>query len=71
LVIFVAACSVGALTNFSVATFTLNAGLPWYLAGMLGMAISSVWNYGVNTIFTWRRNQQSASGKRTAFTARP
>lgn len=69
LVIFVAACSIGAVTNFSVAQFTLNAGLPWYLAGMLGMGISSVWNYGVNTIFTWRRNQQSARSRRSAAPA--
>jgi hypothetical protein len=30
-------------------------GVPWYLAGIAGIAISSVWNYGVNTILTWRR----------------
>lgn len=69
LLVFVAACSIGALTNISVAQFTLNAGLPWYLAGMLGMGISSVWNYGVNTIFTWRRDQ-TVRGRRRALPAR-
>ncbi|HTS48252.1 MAG TPA: glycosyltransferase family 2 protein [Bryobacteraceae bacterium] len=55
LAIYYLACSVGAITNLSFARFLLGAGLPWYLAGILGMAVSSVWNYGVNVIFTWRR----------------
>jgi len=53
--IYYLACSIGAITNLSFARFLLGAGLPWYLAGILGMAVSSVWNYGVNVIFTWRR----------------
>jgi dolichol-phosphate mannosyltransferase len=57
LLTFYLACSVGALTNVSFAQFMLNAGAPWYLAGISGMAISSVWNYGVNTVFTWRRDR--------------
>jgi dolichol-phosphate mannosyltransferase len=57
LLTFYLACSVGALTNISFARFMLNSGAPWYLAGISGMAISSVWNYGVNTVFTWRRGR--------------
>ena len=53
---FCAACSVGALMNVSFANF-LHRSLPWYLAGMLGTTISSVWNYGVNTVLTWRRRR--------------
>ena len=60
LLTFYAACSIGALTNVSFAQFMLSSGAPWYLAGISGMAISSVWNYGVNTIFTWRRGRASA-----------
>jgi dolichol-phosphate mannosyltransferase len=55
LLTFYAACSVGALINVSFAQNLLRLGLPWYLAGLTGIAISSVWNYGVNTILTWRR----------------
>jgi len=55
LIVYYIACSIGAVTNFGFAQFLLTAGFPWYLAGILGMAVSSVWNYGVNTIFTWRR----------------
>jgi putative flippase GtrA len=56
-VIFSAACSVGVLINLSFAHRLFAAGLPWYLAGLSGVAISSFWNYGVNTIVTWRRTR--------------
>jgi dolichol-phosphate mannosyltransferase len=57
LLTFYLACSVGALTNITFAGFMLNSGAPWYVAGISGMALSSVWNYGVNTVFTWRRDR--------------
>jgi dolichol-phosphate mannosyltransferase len=57
IVIFYAACSMGVLINLSFAHRLLSAGLPWYLAGLSGVAISSFWNYGVNTIVTWRRTR--------------
>jgi dolichol-phosphate mannosyltransferase len=57
--VFYAACSLGVLINLSFAHRMLAGGLPWYLAGISGVAISSVWNYGVNTIVTWRRTRES------------
>jgi dolichol-phosphate mannosyltransferase len=57
LLTFYLACSLGALMNVSLARFLLDSHVAWYLAGILGMATSSVWNYGVNTILTWRRNR--------------
>src|SRR5262249_21379409 len=57
LVTFCLACSIGAVMNVSFANFLLLKGIPWQLAGILGMAISSVWNFGVNTVVTWRRSQ--------------
>ena len=59
MVIFYAACSMGVLINLSFAHRLFAAGLPWYLAGLSGVAISSFWNYGVNTIVTWRRTRGS------------
>jgi dolichol-phosphate mannosyltransferase len=56
---FYAACSVGALINVSFATLLIGRGMPYLLAGAAGTAISSVWNYGVNTVFTWRRGLNS------------
>lgn len=59
LVSYYIACSIGAVTNLSFAKFLLDAGLPWYFAGLVGMAVSSVWNYGVTAIFTWRRDARA------------
>jgi len=55
------ACSLGALANVSLAELLKNGGFPWYIAGACGMIVSSVWNYGVNTIFTWRRARVRAA----------
>lgn len=55
LLTFYSACSLGALMNVSFAQFLHRHTVPWYLAGASGTIISSVWNYGVNTILTWRR----------------
>jgi dolichol-phosphate mannosyltransferase len=57
LLTFYLACSLGALMNVSLAKFLLDSHVAWYLAGILGMATSSVWNYGVNTVLTWRRSR--------------
>ena len=56
LLLFYLACSLGALINVSFARMLLRAGIVWYLAGAAGTIISSVWNYGVNAVLTWRRN---------------
>jgi dolichol-phosphate mannosyltransferase len=63
---YAVACSVGAVTNLSFATFLLNAGFPWYLAGVCGLGVGSVWNYGVNAIFTWRRDLKAAQNLHSA-----
>jgi len=55
LLTFYLACSLGALMNVSFAEFLHKQAIPWYVAGISGTVISSVWNYGVNTILTWRR----------------
>jgi dolichol-phosphate mannosyltransferase len=65
-IIFCAACTVGVLINLSFARRLLAADLPWYLAGLSGLAISSVWNYGVNTIVTWRRTRGSYGSEAAA-----
>jgi dolichol-phosphate mannosyltransferase len=57
LLTFYLACSLGALMNVSFAEFLHRQAIPWYVAGVSGTAISSVWNYGVNTILTWRRSR--------------
>jgi dolichol-phosphate mannosyltransferase len=59
LFVFYTACTLGVLINLGFADRLLGAGLPWYFAGTCGVAVSSVWNYGVNTIVTWRRTRES------------
>jgi dolichol-phosphate mannosyltransferase len=52
---FLLVCSLGAFLNVGFADFLLQHRIPWLLAGIVGAGISSVWNYGVNTVLTWRR----------------
>jgi dolichol-phosphate mannosyltransferase len=54
LILFYIACSFGVLINLKTAEFARATGFPWYAAGLLGLILSSVWNYGVTRIFTWR-----------------
>jgi dolichol-phosphate mannosyltransferase len=55
---FYLACSLGAIINLGFANLLMRRGVPWLVAGACGTAISSVWNYGVNTVLTWRRTQR-------------
>jgi dolichol-phosphate mannosyltransferase len=61
LLTFYAACSVGSAINLSVSESLLRQGLPWLASGFAGLAISSVWNYGVTSISTWRRRRTAHS----------
>lgn len=55
LLTFYLACSVGLFTNLSVAETLVTKGLPWVWAGLAGLGISALWNYGVTNVITWRR----------------
>ena len=52
---FYAACAIGFFTNLSVSETLVEKGLPWMWAGLAGLGISSMWNYGVTNVITWRR----------------
>jgi dolichol-phosphate mannosyltransferase len=56
LLAFYIACSIGAIGSFSIATLGFEKGIPWQLSGFVGLVISSVWNYGVTSVLTWRRS---------------
>jgi dolichol-phosphate mannosyltransferase len=58
LLTFYAACALGALINLSVADSLFRSHVIWWFAAICGVAVSSVWNYGVNTVFTWRREKE-------------
>lgn len=57
LFLFYLACSFGAFTNVTVAQFAYGRRFPWFFAGFIGVAVSAVWNYVVNSLFTWRKNR--------------
>ncbi len=58
LLTFYAACSLGALINVAFANMLMLRGMPYLLAGVCGTGISSIWNYGANTVLTWRRRME-------------
>ena len=56
LVIFSLACAVGAAANLNFANLMVNTGhQTWWFAGIVGAAMSLVWNYAVGSTLTWRR----------------
>jgi dolichol-phosphate mannosyltransferase len=48
-------CSVGAVGNVGIAAYLFAADRVWWLAGIAGAIVGSVWNYAVSSVFTWRR----------------
>ena len=60
LISFCLACSFGAWANAIFARALFRSGIPWYVAGGAGIVLSSVWNYSISTVFTWKK-------KRSAF----
>ncbi|MDT7953584.1 MAG: glycosyltransferase family 2 protein [Acetobacteraceae bacterium] len=55
LLIFTAVCTVGAIANLNVAFLMFNDGhQTWLTAGVVGAAMSLVWNYAVGSTLTWK-----------------
>lgn len=57
--IFCLVCSIGAIANISVAAVVMNQFKYWWLAGVAGALMSSVFNFGVATRFVWERRRRS------------
>ncbi len=56
LIIFAAVCTLGAIANLNVAFLMFKDGhQTWLTAGVVGAAMSLVWNYAVGSTLTWRR----------------
>ena len=51
---FYAVGSIGALANVGIAGFLFSQHYSWFLAGIAGILVGAVWNYGVSALFTWR-----------------
>ena len=56
LVVFGVVCGAGAAANLNIAALMVEAGGDrWWVAGVVGAAMSLVWNYAVGSTLTWRR----------------
>jgi dolichol-phosphate mannosyltransferase len=51
---FYAICSIGAVANVGIATYAFRADQIWWVAGVAGVIVGSVWNYAVSSVFTWK-----------------
>ncbi len=48
-------CAVGAVGNVGIASYVFASDHVWWIAGIAGAVLGSVWNYAVSSVFTWRR----------------
>ena len=55
LVSFYAICALGAVANVGIAGYVFSRNEVWWLAGLAGVAVGSVWNYAVSSVFTWKQ----------------
>ncbi len=54
--VFSAVCALGAAANLNIASLMVDAGHEtWWSAGVVGAAMSLVWNYAVGSTLTWPR----------------
>ena len=70
LVVFVGACSIGALANIAVSQLLLRSNISWFWAGTTGIVIGSVWNYSVTGAFIWhidQRRTRARAARRSAI----
>jgi dolichol-phosphate mannosyltransferase len=56
LVTFYAICALGTVANVGIAGYVFARNEVWWLAGLAGVAVGSVWNYAVSSVFTWKQN---------------
>jgi dolichol-phosphate mannosyltransferase len=51
---FYVVCSIGAIGNVGIAAYVFHADQSWWLAGIAGAVVGSVWNYATSSVFTWK-----------------
>jgi dolichol-phosphate mannosyltransferase len=52
---FIGVCSIGAFVNIEIASYFYGLSVSWWISGLLGALIGSVWNYAVSATLVWRR----------------
>jgi dolichol-phosphate mannosyltransferase len=58
LLTFYLACSVGAVVAIWMSELMQQSGIHWFLAGVTGVVMASIWNYSMTQFFTWRINRR-------------
>jgi len=56
LMTFYLVCSVGAAANIGIASYLFHQEHTWWLAGVAGVVMGSVWNYAVSSVVTWKNH---------------
>jgi dolichol-phosphate mannosyltransferase len=55
LIRFQVICAIGAVSNVGIATWIYDYDSVWWIAGLGGAAIGTVWNFVVSAAFVWRQ----------------
>ena len=48
-------CGLGAVANIGVASYIFTSHHAWWIAGVAGAIVGSVWNFVMSSVFTWNR----------------
>jgi dolichol-phosphate mannosyltransferase len=54
LLTFYLICAAGAVANVGVASLIFGIGKAWWIAGLAGALVGSVWNYAATSFLVWR-----------------
>jgi dolichol-phosphate mannosyltransferase len=49
-------CAIGAISNIGIAAWIYNYDSKWWIAGLAGALVGTVWNFVVSAAFVWRQN---------------
>ncbi len=52
---FYLVCGLGAVANVGVGNLVFRSHYTWWIAGVAGAVVGSVWNYAASSFVTWRR----------------
>jgi dolichol-phosphate mannosyltransferase len=55
LVSFYLVCGLGMIANVGIGALIYDSDHRWWVAGLIGAAIGSVWNYALSSALTWKR----------------
>jgi dolichol-phosphate mannosyltransferase len=55
LIRFQVICAIGAISNVGIATWIYDYDSEWWIAGLGGAMIGTVWNFVVSAAFVWRQ----------------